>query len=130
MGYHEAPFYVNDLKNAFSVLDPNMFADDTNLFYTYSNIRKLFSMVNEELASINQLFNWSKLPLSAEKQNVLFFIKPVKIDIPLMLQKSIISNHHCILLSWHVQGLEWIYTLELAWVSSNSLLESDAISED
>ena len=34
--------YVNDLKNASSVLDPIMFADDTNLFYTHSNIPKLF----------------------------------------------------------------------------------------
>ena len=45
--------YVNDLKNVSSVLDPIMFADDTNLFYTHSNIQKLFSTMNEELASIN-----------------------------------------------------------------------------
>ena len=31
--------YVNDLKNASSVLDHIMFADDTNLFYTHSNIQ-------------------------------------------------------------------------------------------
>ena len=48
--------YVNDLKNASSVLDPIMFADDTNLFYTHSNIQKLFSTMNEKLASINQWF--------------------------------------------------------------------------
>ena len=48
--------YINDLKNASSVLDPIMFADDTNLFYTHSNIRKLFLTMNEELASINQWF--------------------------------------------------------------------------
>ena len=34
--------YVNDLKNASSVLDPIMFADDTNLFYTHSNIQNFF----------------------------------------------------------------------------------------
>ena len=39
--------YVNDLKNASSVLDPIIFADDTNLFYTHSNIQKLFSTMNE-----------------------------------------------------------------------------------
>ena len=33
--------YDNDFENASSVLDPNMFADDTNLFYAHSNIRKL-----------------------------------------------------------------------------------------
>ena len=46
--------YVNNLKNPSSILDPNMFADATDLFYTVTNIQKLFSAVNKELASINQ----------------------------------------------------------------------------
>ena len=46
--------YVNDLQNASSVLDSTTFADDINLFYTHSNIQKLFSTMNKELASINQ----------------------------------------------------------------------------
>ena len=33
--------YVNDLKNSSFILDPIMLADDTNLFYTHSNIQKL-----------------------------------------------------------------------------------------
>ena len=45
--------YVDELKNASSVLDPIMFAGDTNLFYTHSTIQKLFSTMNEELANIN-----------------------------------------------------------------------------
>ena len=56
--------YVNDLKNASSVLDPIMFADDTNLFYTHSNIQKLFSTMNKELASINQWFTSNKWNLN------------------------------------------------------------------
>ena len=70
--------YVNDLKYASSVLDPIMFADDTNLFYTYSNLQKLFSTMNEELASINQWFTSNKLSLNAKKQNIPFSISPVK----------------------------------------------------
>lgn len=31
--------YVNDLKRATKLLDPIMFADDTNLFYSHSNIK-------------------------------------------------------------------------------------------
>ena len=46
--------HVNDPKNVSSVLAPIMFADDSNLFYTHSNIKSFFSIVNEELASINQ----------------------------------------------------------------------------
>ena len=38
------------------VVDLIMYVDDTNHFYTHSNIQKLFSMVNEELAKVNQLF--------------------------------------------------------------------------
>ena len=70
--------YVNDLKNAPSVLDPIMFADDINLFYGHSNIQKLFSTMNEELASINQWFTSNKLSLNAKKQNIPFSINPVK----------------------------------------------------
>ena len=34
--------YISDLKNESSILDPIMFADDTNLFYTHSNIQSYF----------------------------------------------------------------------------------------
>ena len=83
--------YVND--NASSILDPIMFADDTNLFYTHSNVQKLFSTMNEELASINQWFTSNKLSLNAKKTKYSFFHKPSKKDdIPLMLPKLTISN--------------------------------------
>ena len=59
--------YLNDLKNASSVLDLIMFADDSNLSYNHSNIQKLFSTMNEELASINQWFTSNKLSLNAKK---------------------------------------------------------------
>ena len=86
--------YDNDLKNASSVLDPIMFADDTNLFYTHSNIQKLFSTMNEELASINQWFTSNKHSLNAKKTKYSCFHKPSKKDdIPLMLPKLTISNH-------------------------------------
>ena len=84
--------YVNDLKNASSVLDPVMFADDANLFYTHSNIQKLFSTMNEELANINQWFTLNNLNAKKTKYSCLH--KPSKKDdIPLMLPKLTISNH-------------------------------------
>ena len=86
--------YVNDLKNASSVLVPIMFADDTNLFYTHSNIPKLFSLMNEELASINQWFTSHKLSLNVTKTKYSFSHKPSKKDdIPLMVLKLTVSNH-------------------------------------
>ena len=44
--------YVNDLTNATNILDPIMFADDTNLFYSHQGIKTLFSIVNEELEKL------------------------------------------------------------------------------
>ena len=35
--------YVNDLPNASKILDPIMFADDTNLFFSNCNIQVLFA---------------------------------------------------------------------------------------
>ena len=40
--------YVNDLHNS-SALELIMFADDTNLFNQYKDLKTLFSLVNQEL---------------------------------------------------------------------------------
>ena len=63
-----------------------MFADETNLFHTHSNIKKLFSTMNEELASIDQWFISNKLSVNAKKTKYSCFRKlSKKDDIPLML---------------------------------------------
>ena len=85
---------LNDLKSTSPVLDPIIFADGTNLFCAHSNMQKLFSIMNEELASINQWFTSNKLFLNAEKTKYSFFHTPSKKDdIPLMLPKLTIRNH-------------------------------------
>ena len=37
---------ANDLRKASNILDPIVFADDTNLLFTLQDIRYLFQMVN------------------------------------------------------------------------------------
>ena len=64
--------YVNDLKNASSLLDPTIFADDKNLFYTYKNIHCLFSDGNKELTNKNKCFVDNKTSLNVEKNNYSF----------------------------------------------------------
>ena len=56
--------YVNDLPNTSKILDPIMFADDTNLFFPNCNIAVLFTTVNSELNKISQWFLANKLSLS------------------------------------------------------------------
>ena len=48
--------YINDLYLASNILEPIMFADDTNLFYSHSNIKTLFNTVNLELNKLNEWF--------------------------------------------------------------------------
>ena len=67
--------YVNDLCNASDILDPIMFADDTNLFLSHQNITILFNKFNEELQKIETWFKANKLSLIAKKLSMLFFIK-------------------------------------------------------
>ena len=40
--------YVNDLPSSSKIINPIIFADDTNLFYEYKNIKKPFATVNDE----------------------------------------------------------------------------------
>ena len=67
--------YVNDLKNASTILDPIMFADDTNLFYSHSNIKTLFKTVNEKLSKLSEWFACNKLSLLCVLSFVIIFLQ-------------------------------------------------------
>ena len=67
--------YVSDLYYASKVLNPNMFADDTNLFFSYSDINVLIEKVNKELTNVSNSFNANKLTLNVKKAKYSFFRK-------------------------------------------------------
>ena len=63
-----------------------MFADDTNLFLSHSDINILFEKMNEELANVNNWFNDNKLSLNVKTTKYSFFRRLSKNDnIPLRL---------------------------------------------
>ena len=66
--------FVNDLHKVTKYLDPIMFADDTNLFYSHKNITTLFQIVNSELKLVNEWFLANKLSLNAKKKKKFYFI--------------------------------------------------------
>ena len=77
---------VNDLFKSSEILNPIMFADDTNLFFSNKNITTLFKTVNEELTHVNEWFKVNKLSLNSSKTKYTFFHKPkISDDIPLKL---------------------------------------------
>ena len=67
--------FVKDFNNSTRVLDPVLFADDTNLFCSDSNIRALFETANQELSQINNWFFANKLSLNIEKTKYMLFQK-------------------------------------------------------
>ena len=64
--------FVNDLNNSTKVLDPVLFADNTNLYCSDSDIRTVFEIANQELIQINEWFLANKLP--KRSKNKLHFI--------------------------------------------------------
>ena len=66
--------YVKDLNQVSNILDPIMFADDTNFFYSHHQIKTLFETVNCELKNISQWFRANKLSLNIKKQSIHYFI--------------------------------------------------------
>ena len=83
--------YVNDLPNS-SVLNPIMFANDTNLFFEHTDLRILLSIVNEKLNKIYEWFNADKLSLNADK--ICSIYKTSKTDdLQLLLPKLLINDN-------------------------------------
>ena len=72
--------YVNDLHHASKILNPVMFADDTNLFFSHSDINLLFEKMNKELTNVSDWFNANKLSLNVKKAKYSFFHKSSKTD--------------------------------------------------
>ena len=66
--------YVNDLPNVSHLLDPIMFADDTNFFFNHKEIKHLFTAGNNELENIEDWFTGNKLSLNVEKNKILILL--------------------------------------------------------
>ena len=75
------------------ILEPIMFADDTNLFFSHKNIKDRFQAVNSELGKVFRWFNANKLSLNGDKTKYTFFHKAREKDnIPLKLPALFIND--------------------------------------
>ena len=59
--------WIHDPPCPFNILNPIMFAGDTNLFHEHKNITKVFATVNEDLKNFNDWFILNKLFLLARQ---------------------------------------------------------------
>ena len=65
--------YINNFTNCSSIYDFHLFADDSNLFYTYSDLQHLEQNVNRELSEISLWLHANKLSLNIAKTNFVIF---------------------------------------------------------
>ena len=71
-----------------------MFADDTNLFYEYKELKILLSLVDQELQKINEWFEANKLSLSVGKTKYSLFDKPSRKDDLLLLLPRLLMKKY------------------------------------
>ena len=65
--------YINDIPNSSSVLKFHLFADDTSIFFSHKDIKKLQDVLNQELNNVSEWLKANKLSLNVKKSNVLLF---------------------------------------------------------
>ncbi|XP_065651061.1 uncharacterized protein LOC136079263 [Hydra vulgaris] len=116
--------YVNDIYLSSNMLNSVRFANDTNLFYTYSNIKTIFFTVNRELENLNDLFKSNKLSLNISKTKYILFHHQSKSDnLPLQLPQLIINNNIANRVS-SLKILGIIFDEHLNWKNHITLVEN------
>ena len=82
--------YITDFSKCSNVFDFHIFADDTNLFYSNSNLAELESIVNYNLKMVSDWLMANKVSLNIDKTNFIVFHPPQKVKDHIV--KLIISN--------------------------------------
>ena len=88
--------YINDIVKTSSLLDFVLFADDTNIFYSHSNLNTLVNTLNSELPKVSSWFKCNKLSLNINKTHFMHFkqttAKVAEIPINIMIDNLTIEH--------------------------------------
>jgi retron-type reverse transcriptase len=68
--------YINDFNNSAPKLKFNLFADDSNLFYSDNNLQTLEIILNEQLILVGKWLCANKFSINIEKSNFVLFHSP------------------------------------------------------
>ena len=104
--------YINDLPNAIKNSETNLFADDTCLLSSDSDLEHLETKINTDLADLSTWLKANKISLNATKTEVLLF-RSRKKNITYELNLKI--DDHNLKLSTHVKYLGVLLDEFLAW---------------
>ena len=70
--------YINDITNASNLLDFILFADDTTILYSSTDIMSQVPVINRELSEVSNWFRANKLSVNAKKTNYMVTGTPKK----------------------------------------------------
>ena len=66
--------FINDLQHVAIFLDPIMFVNDSNLFYSNSNIKKLFVSINKKQVNFIDWCFDNKLSIKNKQNKIYIFL--------------------------------------------------------
>ena len=70
--------YINDITNCSKKLSFRIFADDTNIFASSSNLEELEQLINRELSKVVEWCNTNRLSINIQKTNFMIIKSPHK----------------------------------------------------
>ena len=71
--------YINDMPNCSKRLSFRIFADDTNIFYSGTNVKAVENVMNEELTTIQRYCATNKLSINFRKTNFMIISSRKKV---------------------------------------------------
>ena len=75
--------YINDIVNSSMVLAFVLFADDTNIVLSHTNLNEVIKTLNAELKKVSSRFKCNKLSLNISKTNFIHYqITHTNIELP------------------------------------------------
>ena len=75
--------YINDIVNSSTVLDFVLFADDTNIVSSHTNLNELIGTINAELTKVSSWFKCNKLSLNISKTHFMHYqIAHTNLELP------------------------------------------------
>jgi len=90
--------YTNDLPDNLNIAKSILFADDTTIYHSSSNISQLYETMNTELNNLTDWFQANKLSLNISKTNYMIFsnINLQQNYIELKITNQIIMQKSCV----------------------------------
>jgi hypothetical protein len=95
--------YTNDLLNCLSNCKAILFADDTTLYLSSSNIQQLYTSTNIYLQLLDEWFRSNKLSLTFGKTHYLLFTHnetQMPANLNILIRNTLIERKHTVMQHW------------------------------